>query len=76
MKVNTNVQATVILTAFGARHFNQYMATFHGVRFNTLQAGESLKAELWNIMAIFGSTIYNGMAEVPFQDNEMEIHHE
>ena len=71
--MNLNQQVKVVLTSYGADVFNNHHA---GNKYYTPPikvCGDEFKSSLWGLMQIFGSSIYLGMQEVPFKDNEMEI---
>lgn len=73
MRLNFNEQATVKLTEFGARVYNDYMAQFPQYLWERLMPGDALRIELWNLSRIFGPHCYNGAPAVPFQDNVLDF---
>lgn len=76
MKINMNDQATVTLTAYGARVWN---ARYDGIDIpaehlpEAVVAGQQIKTQLWDLMHVFGPGIHMGMQEVPFLQNEIEV---
>lgn len=76
MKTNLNAPVTATLTAIGARIINEYFSTSH-IPIKHLPpvriAGDVINMPLWTVMKIFGEKIHNGMTEVPFVDNEVDI---
>lgn len=74
MKFNMNANATVVLTPAGANIYNAWGNTFPvGSKPNLLFAGETCSIELWQLMRIFGESLYNGMPQVPFLFNEITL---
>lgn len=73
MIINLNNICRVTLTDFGARHYNYWHYPFGKKAPPELKEGEILTAELWQVMQIFGETMFNGIDKVPFRDNKIEI---
>ena len=74
IQYNINDTAEVVLTKKGAQILNEsderpiFMHTHNG----PYSEGEVFSSELWNIMHIFGSHLYNG-CEIPFVSNNIII---
>ena len=74
MKINMNDSVRVTLTATGAQVYNKYLSqfTFSGRREPNTTEGYVLKTPLWDLMHIFGNSIYMG-CNVPFEFNVLEL---
>ena len=76
MLVNINNQCSFTLTADGAAIWN---ARYDGLplpanlRPAPVEAGATVRAQLWAVMQTFGPHIRLGMREAPFLDATMEI---
>ena len=71
MEININQRCKVELTALGATCYNKYRQKYDG--FYPMQVGDKIVKPLWELMQIFGDTIYHGMPEAPFKDCVMEV---
>ncbi|WKZ86291.1 hypothetical protein N5B55_04895 [Ralstonia pickettii] len=74
MKLNLNDRATVRLTAYGAGIYNNHMGSNlpGAYRPPAIKAGATLRLSLWELMQIFGASIYMGGA-IPFEDNAIDL---
>jgi len=70
MKINVNDLVTVYLTEAGERTYRAHFGTWP----DRIKIGEdkSVTTELWDLMVIFGNTLYNG-CQIPFKNNDIEI---
>lgn len=73
MIINLNQNCRVVLTDFGARHYNYWHAFLGKNAPPDKKEGDVLETELWGLMQIFGETMYNGMPKIPFVDNNIKI---
>ena len=73
-KINVNTMATVTLTADGCKVYNNYQIHHlpQHLRPVLQYAGDPITTELWNLMQIFGSELYNGGKQL-FKLNEIEV---
>jgi len=71
--VNLNDTFAATLTETGAIWWN---AAFDNIpaqyRSPPAKAGDVIKIQLWVLMQVFGTMIFMGMAELPFQGNVIE----
>lgn len=74
MRVNMNNRATAVLTAYGADIYNSHYSDVPAkYRPEPVQAGDTIDKPLWDLMAIFAETFFNGNPNVAFMDNHIEI---
>lgn len=72
MNYNINKQVTVALTEFGATIINDYHNNFNiPCQYKPKQAivNIPIKMELWQVMQIFGSHLFNGSKQVFVNNN-------
>ncbi|MGW9128087.1 hypothetical protein ACWGPW_24250 [Paenibacillus chitinolyticus] len=71
--VNMNERCSVKLTGYGMEVLTMHYGRFiSGKELEAQISPDSLGYnyfQLWEIMCIFGPTMFNGMNEVPFEDN-------
>ena len=76
MIINLNQPCNVILTAHGAEVYNEYFrelyATCKLIELTNLKAEDELSLQLWELMSIFGTHLYNG-AENCFANNDISF---
>ena len=76
MKMNLNQSCNVILTAHGAEVYNEYFRKLHVkcklIELTNLKAEDELSLQLWELMSIFGTHLYNG-AENCFANNDISF---
>lgn len=76
MIYNTNVKATVKLTDFGMETLRKHL----GPHFDSVcqydLSGNDYTAPLWEIMHIFGKSLYLGCRDMPFVGNTIDIQQE
>jgi hypothetical protein len=82
--INANRAAQVILTESGAKVINEYIENDEAIRYlskdqiktlfgqNMFKSGNTYKSSLWDIMNIFGKSMYVG-CDVPFYHNEITL---
>lgn len=82
--INANRTARVILTESGAKVINEYIENDEAIRYlskdqiktlfgqNMFKSGDTYKSSLWDIMNIFGKSMYVG-CDVPFYHNEITL---
>lgn len=82
--INVNRNARVILTESGANVINEYIENDEAIRHlsevqiktlfgqNKFKSGDTYKSTLWDIMNIFGKSMYMG-CDVPFAKNEINL---
>ena len=82
--INVNRAARVILTESGAKVINEYIENDEAIRYlskdqiktlfgqNVFKSGDTYKSSLWDIMNIFGKSMYVG-CDVPFYHNEITL---
>jgi len=82
--INVNRIARVILTESGAKVVNEYIENDDTIRRlskdqiktlfgqNEFKSGDTYKSSLWDIMNIFGKSMYMG-CDVPFYHNELTL---
>lgn len=82
--INVNVLTKVILTDAGAKVINDYIKNNNVIRYltdeqiktlfgqNKFKSGDTYKSTLWEIMNIFGKSMYMG-CETPFYNNELTL---
>ena len=72
MKFQANINDTVevVLTATGAKIYNEKWKYFGGV---DKKEGDILRAQLWSLFQDFGEHMYLGMREVPFKDCKIDF---
>jgi hypothetical protein len=79
INININNLATVKLTSYGFKVYRDYFTLFNSEHYTYFlsKVDENLNftSELWDIMNIFGSKIYNGSEQV-FERNEIIIRKE
>ena len=69
-KYNINNMCRVVLTDAGVETL--YKSGMHRVSYFNKDTKE-FKTELWSLMQIFGSVLYNGVLKIPFENNEIEM---
>jgi hypothetical protein len=77
LSINMNRSVRVKLTDHGrAQHWEFFLRNYrHGfdyIKPKTDEEGWS-KFKLWELMRIFGPSFYEGMVDLPFEENRMEI---
>lgn len=76
MIINLNQSCNVILTAHGAEVYNEYFRELHAkcklIELTNLKAEDELSLQLWELMSIFGTHLYNG-AENCFANNDISF---
>ena len=76
MIINLNQPCNVILTAHGAEVYNEYFRELHAtcklIELTNLKAEDELSLQLWELMSIFGTHLYNG-AENCFENNDISF---
>ena len=74
MKLNMNDHATFRLTSYGAGIYNFHMRKNSLPRYRPAekQAGDQLKMSLWELMQVFGPSLYMG-GQIPFEENSIEV---
>lgn len=75
-KTNLNAMCNAVLTEYGAKLWNaQFEKTPPEYKPEKVKAGDTLKAQLWELMQVYGAGFFNGMpsSKLPFVDNEIEI---
>lgn len=82
--INVNRIARVILTESGAKVVNEHIENDDTIRYlskdqikilfgqNKFKSGDTYKSSLWDIMNIFGKSMYMG-CDVPFAKNEIKL---
>ena len=82
--INVNRAARVILTESGAKVINEYIENDEAIRYlskdqiktlfgqNVFKSGDTYKSSLWDIMNIFGKSMYVG-CDIPFYHNELTL---
>lgn len=75
MKINANNHVSVVLTEIGAEIWNARYAGYkhYGIKLpEPVEAGATVKTQLWDAMYIFGPHMYMGN-EAPFVGLSMDI---
>ena len=82
--INVNRTARVVLTETGAKVINEYIENDEAIRYlskdqiktlfgqSMFKSGDTYKSSLWDIMNIFGKSMYVG-CDVPFYHNEITL---
>jgi hypothetical protein len=82
--INVNRLARVVLTETGAKVVNDHIKNDETIRLlsedqikalfgqNKFKSGDTYKSSLWDIMNIFGKSMYMG-CDVPFAKNEIKL---
>ena len=82
--INVNRIARVILTESGAKVINEYIENDEAIRYlskdqiktlfgqNKFKSGDTYKSSLWDVMNIFGKSMYMG-CDIPFYHNEITL---
>jgi len=77
MEININIPCTVTLTKFGADHLNKYFAELaswsHNEPSRIYKEDDEFETPLWDIMCIFGKTLYMGTYDLPFKENVIDL---
>lgn len=73
MQFNLNQNCQVVLTDFGARHYNYWHAFLGKKAPPDKKEGDTFEAPLWEIMQIFGGEAMIGNSRKVFMDNNIEI---
>ena len=69
---NINTQCSVTLTEHGVEVFNKHL-TYFGLPPSNKTQGDVYTAPLWDIMSIFGGSMFNGATKMAFVNNEIRI---
>ena len=76
MIINLNQPCSVVLTAHGAKVYNEYFRELHAtcqlIELTNLKAEDELSLQLWELMNIFGKHLYNG-AKNCFANNDISF---
>ena len=82
--INVNRKAWITLTESGAKVINEYIENDDATHYlskdqiktlfgqNKFKSGDTYKSTLWDIMNIFGKSMYVG-CEIPFYNNELTL---
>jgi len=78
MKINMNQQVKVVLNPYGKEILlKHYLAHLPPDMAKDVYNRDILKSEslytLWELMQIFGQSLYMGNPKIPFENNEIEI---
>ena len=65
VKINVNIMTEVKLTDYGKKILEDYNTRLGFIPI----IKERKRFQLWEVMSIFGKSMYNGNPEVPFIDN-------
>lgn len=74
-RINLNTYVAVILTDFGAQHYNKYKAQFSNkfYVYEPVHKGHQIRYPLWELMNIFGPVLTMGNVLIPFEGNLIEF---
>jgi hypothetical protein len=77
MRININDTVKIKLTKSGLKHYENHYKKLYSisrmpVRIPPLKDGY-LITELWDVMLIFGDGMFNGMPEVFFENNVIDL---
>lgn len=74
LAVNTNADASAVLTQYGAEIYNKAHECIPAkYRSEPKKAGDVMRSQLWTFMNIFGPFLYMGNTEVPFKENTFTL---
>ena len=74
--INLNDEVEVVLTATGAKIYNESWKCSVYSRPTPKKEGDILKAQLWGLFQDFGEHLYLGMLEVPFKNCKIYLEEE
>lgn len=69
MKVNLNDKVRAKLTPAGVKHLRRSQL----LPMLNQPGSDMIETELWNLMSIFASQLYNGNPHPPFEKMEIEV---
>lgn len=67
MKVNINDIVRIRLTDNGKRIWKEYWEPYTSENSKVLDPEDTVRLSLWEVMNIFGSEMYNGNPDLPFE---------
>jgi hypothetical protein len=73
MNINLNSRCKVILTQYGADHYNRIHAFMGKNAPAEKTEGDRLEDPIWSLMHDFGEVCWHGNPSIPFRDMKIEV---